>query len=82
MCQIRHARGHAGLFRIRRLCARLAFLVCCVISSMGITNAALSNSALICCVCIALRVSSRPCYTSLPNINGEDLRPNERPCSK
>ena len=72
-CHIRHA----GLFSIRRLCAWSAVLVCCVISSLVITNAALSNSALICCACTNLRVSSRPCYTSLPNINGEYLRPNE-----
>ena len=61
-CHIRHARGHAGLFSIRRLCARLVVLACCVISSLVITNAVLSNSPLICCVCIALRVSSRPRY--------------------
>ena len=56
-------------------------LACCARSSLVIANAALSNSPLISYVCIALTVSSGARYTSLSNMNGEDLRPNERPRS-
>ena len=37
----------------------LLFLLCCVISSL-VTNTVQSNSPPICCVCIDLRVISRP----------------------